>query len=51
MEPPNPELFMEELDRQGIMVGQRFLRPKLAALTGWVGDLIGVGKVAELSPS
>lgn len=43
MEPPNPELFIEELQRLGIVVGQSFVRPRLAALTGWVGDLIGVG--------
>jgi ubiquinone/menaquinone biosynthesis C-methylase UbiE len=51
MEPPNPELFMQELDRQGIRVGRSFVRPKLAALTGFVGDLIGVGTVTELPPS
>ena len=49
MEPPNPDLFIKELERQGIMVGQSFVRPKLAALTGWVGDLIGVGWVTEPS--
>lgn len=48
MEPPSPELFMEELHRQRITVGRSFVRPKLAALTGFVGDLIGVGRVSEL---
>lgn len=43
MEPPNLALFMKELQRQGIVVGRSFVRPTLAALTGWVGDLIGVG--------
>ncbi len=46
MEPPDPHLLMHELERQGIMVGQSFVRPRLAALTGFVGDLIGVGMVA-----
>ncbi len=45
MEPPGPELLMQELDRQGIMVGQSFVCPRLAALSGFVGDLIGVGLV------
>jgi ubiquinone/menaquinone biosynthesis C-methylase UbiE len=51
MEPPSPDLFMEELERQGIRVGGGFVRPKFAALTGFVGDLIGVGRVAEPSRS
>jgi hypothetical protein len=34
---------MNELERQGIMVGQRFACPKLPALTGFAGDLLGVG--------
>ena len=47
MEPPSPGLLMQELQRQGIMVGQSFVCPRLAALTGFVGDLVGVGRVAE----
>ena len=46
MEPPHSQLFMEELERQGIMVGRSFVQPRLAALTGWVGDLVGVGWLA-----
>ena len=45
MEPPNPSGLMQELERQGIVVGQNFVRPKIAALTGFVGDLVGVGRV------
>src|SRR5439155_9093902 len=47
MEPPSPGLLMQELEREGIMVGQSFVCPRLAALTGFVGDLVGVGRVAE----
>ena len=47
MEPPSPGLLVQELERQGIVVGQNFVRPRLAALTGCVGDLVGVGRVAE----
>ena len=43
MEPPSPESFLGELDHLGIVVGDTFVRRRLAALTGWVGDLIGVG--------
>jgi len=43
MEPPDPKLLMHELERQGIIVGQKFVCPRLPALTGFVGDLIGVG--------
>ena len=46
MEPPGMGLLMQELERQGIIVGQRFVCPKLAALTGFVGDLVGVGLIA-----
>lgn len=45
MDPPHPALFLQELERQGIVVGRNFIQPRLAALTGWVGDLIGVGRV------
>ena len=43
MDPPDAKQFMAELEQHGIVVGQHFVRPYLAALTGWVGDLIGVG--------
>ena len=47
MEPPGPRLLMQELEREGIIVGQRFVCPRVAALSGFVGDLVGVGRVAE----
>ncbi|MHB8522263.1 MAG: class I SAM-dependent methyltransferase [Limisphaerales bacterium] len=47
MEAPNPGRLMQELERQGIVVGQNFVCPRLAALSGFVGDLVGVGRVAE----
>jgi len=47
MEPPSPGLLMQELESEGIMVGQSFVCPRIAALTGFVGDLVGVGRVAE----
>ena len=40
-------LMMQELEREGIIVGQRFVCPRVAALSGFVGDLVGVGRVAE----
>jgi len=43
MPPPRSQLFVTELERNGIVV-VRYVRPRLAALTGWVGDLIGVGR-------
>ena len=43
MEPPDAKLLMRELERRGIVVGQSFVCPRLAALTGFVGDLVGVG--------
>jgi ubiquinone/menaquinone biosynthesis C-methylase UbiE len=46
MEPPSSGRLMQELERQGIIVGQSFVCPRLAALTGLVGDLVGVGLVA-----
>ena len=49
MEVPNPGQLMKELECQGIMVGQNFVCPRLAALTGFVGDLVGVGRVAALT--
>jgi ubiquinone/menaquinone biosynthesis C-methylase UbiE len=47
MEAPGPGLLMQELERQGIVVGRSFVCPRVAALTGFVGDLVGVGRVAE----
>src|SRR5437762_4925828 len=47
MEPPSPGLLMQELEREGIMVGQSFVCLRLAALTGFVGDLVVAGRVAE----
>src|SRR5437870_2535104 len=49
MEAPNPGQLMKELECQGITVGQNFVCPRLAALTGFVGDLVGVGNVAQAS--
>ncbi len=46
MEAPNPGELMKELECQGITVGQNFVCPRLAALSGFVGDLVGVGQVA-----
>ncbi|MFN0159007.1 MAG: class I SAM-dependent methyltransferase [Bacteroidota bacterium] len=45
MNPPGANQFIDELERQGIAVGKNFVLPKLAPLTGFVGDLIGVGHV------
>jgi Methylase involved in ubiquinone/menaquinone biosynthesis len=47
MKVPDPGKLMQELERQGIIVGQRFVRPKVAALTGFVGDLVGVGVATD----
>lgn len=43
MKAPNQPQLIEELERQGIIVGQSFVCPRAAALTGFVGDLVGVG--------
>lgn len=43
MEPPAVDSFLGQLARVGIDVGTRFVRPRLAAVSGWVGDLVGVG--------
>ena len=43
MQPPTARLFFEELERDGIVVGRHFVRPRFASLTGYVGDLVGVG--------
>lgn len=46
MEAPRPEQLLKELECRGIIVGQNFVSPKLAALSGFAGDLVGVGHVA-----
>ena len=46
MEAPNSGQLINALERQGIMVGQNFVCPKFAALSGFVGDLLGVGRIA-----
>ena len=43
MQPPAAKQFMDELERIGLAVGRNFVRPRLAATTGYVGDLVGVG--------
>ncbi|MBI4327871.1 MAG: class I SAM-dependent methyltransferase [Chloroflexi bacterium] len=47
MEPPKPTQLIQELESQGVMVGQRFVCPRIASLTSFVGDFVGVGLVAE----
>jgi ubiquinone/menaquinone biosynthesis C-methylase UbiE len=47
MEVPGPTELMHEIEQRGIMIGQRFAQPRLAAVTGFVGDIIGVGVVVE----
>jgi len=47
MQSPSPALLLQELERRGILVGRSFVRPRLAALTGFVGDFVGVGRVAS----
>lgn len=44
MDPPAPKIFLSELEACGIKVGSSYVQPRLLALTGWVGDLIGVGR-------
>jgi hypothetical protein len=46
MDSPSPEQLIRELECQGIIVGQNFVCPKLVALSGFAGDLVGVGRVA-----
>ncbi len=45
MKPPKAEFFLKELEQCSIHVGKNFTRLRLAALTGWVGDLVGVGEL------
>ena len=42
MAPPSQEDLFQQLDRNGLAVDGTFLRLWLPALTGWVGDLVGV---------
>jgi ubiquinone/menaquinone biosynthesis C-methylase UbiE len=44
MEPPGADEFIGELERIGIVVAARLVRPAAAAWTGLAGDLIGAGK-------
>jgi SAM-dependent methyltransferase len=48
MKVPGPKQLMLELERQGIIVGQNFVCPRVAAASSFVGDLVGVG-VATVS--
>jgi ubiquinone/menaquinone biosynthesis C-methylase UbiE len=43
MQSPRPVELMHELELRGINVGRRFVRLRLAAVTGVVGDFVGVG--------
>lgn len=46
MRVPRPDALLSALERRGLPVGDRVVRPRLAAATTWlVGDLIGVGRV------
>src|SRR5262245_27062953 len=47
MKAPDPKQLMLELEHHGIIVGQNFVCPKIAAASSFVGDLVGVGVVAE----
>ena len=51
MEAPSPGQLLQELDRRGLPVGSRFVCPRLAALSGFVGDLVGVSRVPDLAGS
>ncbi len=44
MDPPTAKLFLSELEARGINVDRSYIQPRLLAITGWVGDLIGVGR-------
>jgi ubiquinone/menaquinone biosynthesis C-methylase UbiE len=43
---PDPGLLIKELEERGLVVGQNFVRPRLAAMSGFVGDLVGVARLA-----
>jgi len=47
MKAPDPKQLMLELERSGIIVGQNFVCPSVAAATSFVGDLVGVGVATE----
>ena len=47
MKVPDPKQLMLELERHGIIVDQNFVCPKVAAASSFVGDLVGVGLVAN----
>ncbi|HET7009173.1 MAG TPA: class I SAM-dependent methyltransferase [Anaerolineales bacterium] len=49
MQPPREGEFIRELERVGVAVGRNFVCPRLAAMTGYVGDLVGVGR--KIGPS
>jgi len=49
MEAPHQNQLMKDLEGQGIMVGKNFVCPRLAALSGFTGDLVGVGRVAAVT--
>jgi ubiquinone/menaquinone biosynthesis C-methylase UbiE len=46
MRVPTPDGLIAALERRGLAVGERVLRPRVAASATWlVGDVIGVGRV------
>jgi SAM-dependent methyltransferase len=47
MKAPDPKQLMLELERHGIVVGQNFVCPRVAAASSFVGDLVGVGVATE----
>lgn len=47
MEFPGSTELIKEIEERGMAIGKRFAQPKLAALTGFVGDIIGVAVAAR----
>jgi ubiquinone/menaquinone biosynthesis C-methylase UbiE len=47
MEVPGPTELRHEIEERGLIIGGKFAQPRLAAVTGFVGDIIGVGVAAE----
>jgi ubiquinone/menaquinone biosynthesis C-methylase UbiE len=45
VEPPRVRMFLDALENEGIVVGGSFVQPRVAALSGLVGDLVGVGQL------
>src|SRR5262249_49756210 len=45
VEAPRVRVFLDALEQDGIVVGASFLQRRVAALSGLVGDLIGVGQL------